>query len=60
MSSFIAGVLDDAVKRRESSRQPPFQLVTVRGARLRAGVDLDRPWVIDARDDEDRFGRERR
>lgn len=59
MSAFIARVLDDAVKRREPSRQPPFELVTVRGVRPRAGVDLDRPRALDAHDDEGLFPRER-
>lgn len=60
MSSFIARTLDDAMKRREPSEQPPFQLVTVRGVRPRAGVDLDRPRALDAREDEAHLPRERR
>ena len=35
----------------------PFRLVTVRGARLRPGVDLDRPRALDAEEDEERFSR---
>ena len=60
MSSFIARTLDDAMKQRTPSEQPPFQLVTVRGVRPRAGVDLDRPRALDALEDESRFPRESR
>ena len=57
MSAFISRTLDDALKRREPSEQPPFQLVTVRGVHPRLGVDLDRPRTLDAQDDETRFAR---
>ena len=43
MSAFIARTLGDALKRRETSEPPPFQLMTVRGVHARPGVDLDRP-----------------
>lgn len=56
VSAFIAKTLDDALKRRETVEQPPFHVVTVRGAHPRPGVDLDRPRALDARDDEARFG----
>ena len=55
-SALIAGTLDDALNRRETP-QPPFGLVTVRGARARPGVDLDRTRGLAAQDDEARFGR---
>ena len=32
-----------------------MRLVTVRGVRLRPGVDLDRPRALDAQKDEERF-----
>lgn len=56
MSTFISKTLDDALKRREPSESPPFQLVTVSGVRARPGVDLDRPRTLDAEDDQARFG----
>ena len=56
VSAFISKTLDDALKRREASEPPPFQLVTVRGVRPRPGVDLDRTRTLDAQDDETRFG----
>ena len=57
MSAFISRTLDDALKRREPSEQPPFQLVTVRGVHPRLGIDLDRPRALDAQDDETRYAR---
>ena len=57
VSAFIAMTLDDALKRREMRKPPPFHLVTVRGVHARPGVDLDRPRALDALDDEARFGR---
>lgn len=54
VSAFISGVLSDALERRQPSAVPPFELVTVRGARPRPGVDLDRPRALDA-DDDDSF-----
>ena len=56
VSAFIASTLDDALKRREATEPPPFQLVTVRGVHPRPGVDLDRTRALDAQDDETRFG----
>ena len=56
VSAFIAKTLDDALKRREPSEQPPFRLVTVRGLHARPSVDLDRPRALDELDDEARFG----
>ena len=59
VSAFIARMLDDALKRREPSEQPPFRLITVRGVRPRSRVDLDRPRTLDSVDDEARFARGR-
>ena len=56
VSAFIARILDDALKRDEPSTSPPFQLVTVRGSRLRPGVDLDRPRALEVFEDEVQFG----
>lgn len=56
VSAFIAKVLDDALKRRVRRAPPPFELITVRGVRVRPGIDLDRPRALDAEDDEARFG----
>lgn len=55
VSAFIAQTLDDALKRREPTPAPPFQLVTVRGSRPRRGVDLDRPRSLDVHDDQGRY-----
>ena len=55
VSAFIATTLSDALKRREPSAVPPFELVTVRDARPKPGVDLDRPRALDAEDDENSF-----
>ena len=52
VSAFIAGTLDDALKRSKPQEPPPFQLVTVRGAHPRPGVDLDRPRALEIQDDE--------
>ena len=38
MSAFIASILDDALKRREPSEQPPFNLVTVSGVKPVGGL----------------------
>ncbi len=45
-----------AAERRETTMPPPFRLVTAR-SRPRPGIDLDQPRVLEARDDEARFGR---
>ncbi len=57
VSAFIAGVLSDALKRREPVEAPPFRLVTVRGSRPRPGFDLDRPRYVDTAEDESAFTR---
>lgn len=56
VSASIARILDDALKRDEPSTSPPFQLVTVRGNRLRPSVDLDRPRALEVLEDEVQFG----
>ncbi len=56
VSAFITKTLDDALKRREQSEPPPFQLVTVSGVHPRPGVDLDRPRALNVQDDEARLG----
>lgn len=55
VSGFIAQTLDNALKRHESSEQPAFRLITVRGVHPRHGVDLDRPNALDDQEDEARF-----
>ncbi len=59
VSAFIAGTLDDALKRSKPQEPPPFQLVTVRGVHPRAGVDLDRIRELEVQDDESDFVRGR-
>lgn len=55
VSAFIAGTLDDALKRPKPPEPPPFHLVTVRGSHPRPGVDLDRPRALEVQDDEAGF-----
>jgi plasmid stability protein len=52
VSSFIAGILDDVLKRQEPPEQRPFRLVTVAGGGVRAGVNLDRPRELEIEEDE--------
>ena len=52
VSAYISKTLADALKRPESSEQPPFRLITVRGVHPLPEVDLERPRAIDAQDDE--------
>lgn len=56
VSAFITKTLDDALKRREPSEPPPFQLVAVPGVHPRPGINLDRPRAPDAQNDEAPFG----
>ncbi len=57
VSAFIAGVLDDAMKRDlRPNEQRPFRLVTVDGDGLYPEIDLDRPRELMVADDEDRHG----
>ncbi len=55
VSPFIAKTLDDALKRREPTEPPLFQLVTVSGVHTRPGINLDQPRALDAQIDEARF-----
>jgi plasmid stability protein len=52
VSAFIAGILADALTKREAPESPPFRLVTVGGNGPRPGIDLDRPRALFAEDDE--------
>lgn len=52
VSAYIAGILDDAVKRQEPPEEKPFRLVTVSGGGVRASVDLDRPRELEVAEDE--------
>lgn len=52
VSAFIAGILDDALKRPEPRQERPFRLVTVGGGGVREGVDLDRPRALEVAEDE--------
>jgi hypothetical protein len=57
VSSFIAKILDDALKRPEPREERPFRLVTVGGEGVREGVDLDRPRELEVADDEAAWSR---
>ena len=59
VNAFITKVLDDALKQRTLSTPPAFRLVTTSGARVRPGVELDRPGSVEAGDDETLFDRRR-
>jgi hypothetical protein len=52
VSSFIAGILDDVLKRQEPPEPRPFRLVSVAGGGVRAGVNLDRPRELEIEEDE--------
>ena len=53
VSAFIAGILDDALKRNEPREPPPpFRLVTVGGEGPAEGIDLDRPRALETAEDE--------
>jgi hypothetical protein len=57
VSAYIAGVLDDAVKRgpvRPDDR--PFRLVTVGGDGPSTEIDLDRPRLLMVAEDEEKYG----
>jgi hypothetical protein len=57
LSAFIAGVLDDAIKRGvEPKGARPFRLVTVGGGGAYPGVDLDRPRELLVAEDVERYG----
>lgn len=57
VSAFIARVLDDSLKRTEAPEADPFRLITVGGAGVQPGYDLDRPRSIDVTDDEETWSR---
>ncbi len=60
VSSFIAGVLDDAIKRDDRpADERPFRLITVGGGGPFPQVDLDRVRELMVAEDEERYGRER-
>jgi hypothetical protein len=60
VSSFIAGVLDDAIKRDDRpGEERPFRLITVGGGGPFPQVDLDRVRELMVAEDEERYGRER-
>ena len=54
VSAFIAGTLDDALKRQELTQAKSFRLIIVGGAGPRPSVDLDRPRELESREDEAR------
>ena len=57
VSTFIAAVLDDTVKRDpKRDEAPPFRLVAVGGGRSLPGIDLDRPRELMVAEDEKRYG----
>jgi len=57
VSAFIAGVLDDAIKRYpQPEGVRPFRLVTVGGGGPYPEIDLDRPRELMVAEDEDRYG----
>jgi len=57
VSAFIAGVLDDAMKRgAEPTEARAFRLITVGGGGPYPGVDLDRPRELLVAEDVERYG----
>ena len=57
VSAWVAGVLDEAVKRStEPSTERPFRLVTAGRGGACPGIDLDRPRELLVAEDEERFG----
>ncbi len=60
VSAFIAGVLDDALKRRgRAVEAAPFRLITAGEGGAYPGIDLDRPRDLLVAEDEERFGSRR-
>jgi hypothetical protein len=61
LSALVARALAHLLTDRSRERQaPPFRLVTVGGAGLRPGVDLDRTSELLVQEDEARFAERRR
>ena len=57
VSAFIAGVLDDAVKRLdEHAEERPFRLIAVGGGGPYPQIDLDQPRRLMVAEDEERYG----
>jgi len=56
VSAYIAGVLDDALKRSEARPVRAFRLVTVGKGGVYAGVDLDKPGALLVAEDEAAYG----
>lgn len=56
VNALIVRIVDEAVKRPESTEAKPFRLVTVGGEGPRPGTDLDRPRESESCDDEARYG----
>jgi hypothetical protein len=57
VSAFIARVLDDSLKRETPVPAGPFRLITVGGAGVRSGFDLDRPRSVEVAEDEERWSK---
>ena len=56
VSAYIAGVLDDALKRTETRPVPAIRLLTVGEGGVFDGVDLDKPRTLMVADDEVAYG----
>jgi len=57
VSAWVAGVLDEAVKRpKEPTDDRPFRLVTTGKDGTYPGIDLDRSRELMVAEDEERFG----
>lgn len=57
VSAWVAGVLDEAVKRtRETAEEQPFRLVTAGDGGTYPGIDLDHPRELLVAEDEERYG----
>ena len=56
VSAWVAGVLDEAVKRSKTPTQErPFRVVTAGEGGAYPGIDLDRPRELMVAEDEERF-----
>lgn len=57
VSAYIAGVLDDAIKRSNTpTEQPTFRLITVGGGGPLPQIDLDKPRQLLVAEDEEQYG----